>query len=366
MGGVSARELETHQQSANLHEVAHHAVYWHYHLLMWLLDFIPGHQTWIFRLTSVIYAAVAISALVYILRRWYGPRTALFGFAILVCSAMFLHVGRLATPDIIFFAAIPLMLASNLLLYDYPERKTRLYLWVAVQLLALAVPGMIWFVLLNVVHQRSDLRQSLNGLKGWLPISALVALSVVLIVPLASGLLLGQAKVQSLSLIGAPQTMPSISQLGKQASEAFVTISVRGNLPNDIWLNHLPVLDALLTVMLILGVNFYGKHLKAPRTILIAEYLLLAFILISVGPASFSLIAPIIYLIVAGGLAYLLHLWLKVFPRNPLARSLGIGLLIVAVVFSCGYSLRQYFVAWPHHPEAVQAFKPHELPQSKL
>jgi hypothetical protein len=366
MNGVSARELEAHQQSASLHEIAHHAVYWHYHLLMWLLDFIPGHQTWIFRLSSVIYAAVAVGALVYILRRWYGPRTALFGFTILVCSAMFLHVGRLATPDVMFFAAIPLMLASNLLLYDDPERKTTFYLWIAVHLLVLAVPGMIWFVLLNALHHRRDLRQSLSSLKGWLPISALVGLTILLSVPLASGLILGHTRVEGLSLIGAPQTLPTLTQLGKQASETLLTIFVHGTLSNDVWLNHLPMLDALLTAMLILGVYFYSKHFKAPRTVLIAEYLLLAFLLISVGPVSFSLIAPLMYLLVAGGLAYLLHLWLKVFPRNPLARFLGIGLLIVAVGFSCAYSLRQYFVAWPHHPEAVQAFKTHDLPQSKL
>jgi hypothetical protein len=367
MSGISVRELATHQQSASLHEIAHHAVYWHYHLLMWLLDFVPGHQTWVFRLTSVVYATVAIGALVYILRRWYGPRTALFGFTILICSAMFLHVGRLATPDVAFFAAIPLLLVSNLFLYDDPERKLTFYLWVAVQLLVLAVPGMVWFVLLNIVHHRSDLRQALGNLKGWLPISALVTLIVMLSIPLASGLILGHAKYEGLSLVGAPQALPTITQLGKQASETFLTVSIRGTLPDDVWLNHLPMLDVLLTVMLILGAYFYSRHLRAPRTVLIAEYSLLAFVLISIGgPVSFSLIAPVVYLVVAGGLAYLLHLWLKVFPRNPLARSFGISLLIVAVVFSCAYGLRQYFVAWPHHPEAVQAFQTHELPQSKL
>jgi hypothetical protein len=225
---------------------------------------------------------------------------------------------------------------------------------------------MIWFVLLSVLHHRSDLRQSLSSLKGWLPISLLVGLVILLLIPLSSGLILGNTTVEGLSLIGAPQTLPTLTQLGKQASETLLTISVHGTLPNDVWLNHLPMLDALLTAMLILGVYFYSQHFKAPRTVLIAEYLLLAFILITVGPVSFSLITPLIYLLVAGGLAYLLHLWLKVFPRNPLARSLGIGLLIVAVVFSCAYSLRQYFVAWPHHPEAVQAFQAHELPRSKL
>jgi hypothetical protein len=52
---------------------------------------------------------------------------------------------------------------------------------------------------------------------------------------------------------------------------------------------------------------------------------------------------------IATGLAYLLRDWLKTFPNNPVARGVGIGLVVAAVGLSCIYNYRAYFIAWPHN-----------------
>lgn len=95
---------------------------------------------------------------------------------------------------------------------------------------------------------------------------------------------------------------------------------------------------------------------------LLAMYLIGALLFALGGPVGISILVPIVYLMVAAGFGYLLHEWLLVFPRNPLARSLGFGLLGIAVTLTCVYNLRTYFVAWPHNPATKAAF--HKSPQN--
>jgi hypothetical protein len=109
--------------------------------------------------------------------------------------------------------------------------------------------------------------------------------------------------------------------------------------------------------MALLGVLFYAKHLQAPRTRLLGSMFILGAVLFALGgPVPFTVLVPIAYLFVVAGIAYLLHEWLSVFPRNPLARSLGYGVLALAVTLSCTYNLRAYFIAWPHSRTTVTTF----------
>jgi hypothetical protein len=52
----------------------------------------------------------------------------------------------------------------------------------------------------------------------------------------------------------------------------------------------------------------------------------------------------------------LLHSWLKTFPNNPFARYFGIGIVSLAVIISCGYNYRSYFIAWPNTTQTKQTF----------
>lgn len=84
---------------------------------------------------------------------------------------------------------------------------------------------------------------------------------------------------------------------------------------------------------------------------------LIGAILIALGGSlDLSIVMPIVYLWIAAGIAYLLQQWLVVFPRNPIARGIGYGLIIIAVSLSCAYNLRAYFVAYPHDPTNQSVF----------
>ena len=110
--------------------------------------------------------------------------------------------------------------------------------------------------------------------------------------------------------------------------------------------------------MCLLGIYAYYNKRKLDRTKLIAGVLVLGTVLIGLqGSVSMILLAPFVYLLITAGVAYLLDQWLTVYPRNPLARFIGVSLIILTVGLSCLFNLRHYFVAWPNAPATKQVYK---------
>jgi len=369
IGGISDREAQTATASQSLSVIAHHPEYLPLKLVHWLFGFAPFTSTAWLRLPNVLFAGLTLLTTTFIIRRWYGKRMALFGFIIFASSAWFLHVGRLASFDILYLWAIPTLLASHLLLYDKPQSKRLFYLWLVAQLALLYIPGMIWFVIINALWQREELSEAWRNLGSTSRRLMWTGLALILLVPLAYGLITSTDIIHdTMQLIGLPASLPAPLDILRRAGEGLLFVGIRGNnTPVDLWLGRLPILDAFMSCMLLAGVYFYSMHWHATRTRLIVMYTLLGFILFALGGAvRLSIIVPVLYLLAAAGLAYLLHLWLTVFPRNPLARSFGILILSIAIAVSSIYSLRQYFIAWPHHTETQTAFKSQPIPRSHL
>jgi hypothetical protein len=149
----------------------------------------------------------------------------------------------------------------------------------------------------------------------------------------------------------------------KQFEDTVQAFVYHGPHNPQLWLGRLPLLDAFLGFMLIAGILFYARHWRATRTRLLLGYFVLGVLLVSLsGAVRLSAIVPIVYLVAIGGVAYVLHFWLNVFPRNPLARGTGIAIVAAIIIFSCLYNVRQYFIAWPHNPEVVTIY---QQPSSK-
>jgi hypothetical protein len=112
-----------------------------------------------------------------------------------------------------------------------------------------------------------------------------------------------------------------------------------------------------MIVCFLAGILFYLSHIKAERTQLLLALSAIGLLLTAAGGAvPRSLLVPLIYLVSFGGLAYILHYWLKLFPVNPIARRTGISLVAIAVALACAYNVRHYFVAWPHNPATQAAY----------
>jgi hypothetical protein len=356
-GALSAQESANLRSTISLQEIVKDPFFLPLNTVRWAAQkALTGHQAYAVRLPSVLFGLIAIVSLLYIARRWYGPRTLVFALLIFASSAWFLHIARLGVNDIAYLTILPVLLAMHLLLYEYPEKRFLFFLWLVIVTLVLYVPGGIWFVLLSIWWQRRDIAEAWKAL-SWAQRPLLFTVGAIVIAPLVYGGLQHFSSSFALAWLGAPTDFGSWTQPLKNLVAALAFIFVRTPADPERWLGKLPLLDAFLAVSFLSGCLFYLGHRAAERTRLLATYSLLGLLLCAGGgPVTRSVLVPLLYLIALGGIAFLLHQWLKLFPKNILAKRTGIALIYTALVLSCTYNLRHYFVAWPHNPATRAAF----------
>jgi len=316
----------------------------------------PDHGQLISRLPNVAFGVLAIICLAWLVKLWHGNRTTWFAGLLFATSAWVLHVSRLASYDVLYLLAIPALLLVHLGL----QKRSSPGIWYLCNLLngfLLFVPGLVWLVILNAYLQRRLLANAWSQFDSFRQ-RAFYWLSLLIWLPL---LLIDLTRPGQLRLwLGLPAHFVGPLTLLKQFVAVPVHLFIRGPQYPDQWLGRAPVLDIFTLMACLIGAYFYLSRLDSLRSRLLVSFFGLGIVLIGLGgPVGLSLLVPILYLAAATGIAYLLHDWLKVFPLNPIARGLGIGLITVAVGLACIYNLRAYFVAWPHNNVTKATFRYH-------
>ena len=354
--------------SAQEHAAAIAPVGWHgiYHDSLYLplkaarsIDFylFTQHGAFLTRLPNTIFGAIAIVSFTWLIWLWHNRRTALIAGLLFATSAWTLHVSRLASFDILYLCAIPVLLLMNVGLQRHSDRKSVMYGSMLLWGFLLYVPGMVWLLGINVYFQRKKL------VKGWQNFSvwwqrALYVLAGVIWLPLLVKNLLHVSLLKT--WLGLPAHMDGPFTLLKNFVAVFGHLFIGGPQQPDLWLGKAPILDVFTLAMFLIGLYFYVTHRQASRSKLLGVFFLIGAILIALGgPVSLSLLVPLLYIVAATGITYLIKEWLQVFPLNPIARSIGLALVAIAVVLACAYNLRAYFVAWPHNDNTRAAFHYH-------
>ena len=135
---------------------------------------------------------------------------------------------------------------------------------------------------------------------------------------------------------------------------------IRGPQYSYLWLGKAPILDLLSLTACLAGIYYYAVRWQATRSKLLGVMFVIGFILVGIGgPVSLSILVPILYISIAMGIGFILKQWLQVFPINPLARGVGIGIVVFVVSISSIYNLRAYFIAWPHNTATQLTFRIH-------
>jgi hypothetical protein len=356
-GGLSGQEAAAANATYGWHGLYHHPFYLTLDILRSLVYFgFQHHGQLLTRLPNVLVGSLTIVAFAWLIRLWHGTRTAVLTGLLFACSAWVLHVSRLASPDVLYLAALPLLLVVHLKLQQ--DQKARyfygsLLLWGVL----LYVPGLIWLLVLEIWWQRESLAKGWRRLTG-LGERILYALAGLIWLPL---LVINLTRPGQLTYwLGFPAHWPTPFHYLKQLIGVPVHLFIRGPQYPTHWLGAAPILDIFTLLMSLIGIYFYARHLKAGRSRLLGSFFILGVLLISLqGAVTLSLVIPLLYIAAATGIAYVLHEWLQVFPLNPLARGVGIGLVSLAVALSCWYNLRAYFVAWPYDPTTVAVFQEH-------
>ena len=348
-GGLARAEVTQLDFSSSWHHIVTNPLNAPLTALQWLANTFSGHhgQT-IARLPSVLFGLLALVCLTYILRCWYGIRTAIFGAVLFGCSAWLLHVSRLATTDVMYLAVVPVLLATHIYWQRQQARRGAILLVIVALGLCMYIPGAIWLMLGGLLLQPKRTLGALGEVRRWWQWALAGLLAAGLLAPLAWSFWRTPELIHT--WLGLPQTFAPPLIILKRLADSLIFPLARG--PHDpvVWLDRLPIMSLFASVMVLAGALFYLRHFRAPRTRLLIGYFLIGAVLFALnGPVSISLVLPLFFILAAGGIGYLLHEWLRVFPRNPLARSIGFGLVGLVIALNCAYNLRAYFVAWPHN-----------------
>jgi hypothetical protein len=351
---LSARESYIHQNYQSIRNIINNPVNAPYKLIDYLFLHLHAHSAAYARFTSVFFALIACTLFFVIVHRWHGKRTAVLSTSLFSTSAWMLHVGRIGTGDVLL-VLIPL---SLLLLASWANGTKRhglalLYLTI-ISGLAFYTPGAIWFLALGFILIRKSIFNHIANAKLWEKLTCIAMISVL------AGLLAFAIYRQPHILrdwLFLPTTIPTPLTLLKQLVESMTFLFIRGPYSPDLWLAHTPIVDVFTAAMTLLGGYFYLTHYRNLRTHVLIGFTIIGSILVALnGVLAMGYMVPIAYLLAATGLTYILHQWLTVFPRNPVARSFGIVVVTIAVMFTITYHLTNYFVAWRYSPETIQAF----------
>ena len=313
----------------------------------------PGYGDGLLRLSNVVFGLIAIIAFYLIIKSWHGARIAILAGLLFATSAFSFHVSRLASNDVMYFVVLPLLFFAYLLPRKYPNSKLPLFFNGLVWISLMFIPGMVWLVLISIYTQLQSSKRGLSMLN--IPWKALFALFILAPLSLLGYLIYKNKEV--MIWLGLPNQFGKPIHIAKELAAVPFHLFGRGPQYPEIWLGKAPILDIFCFAMCLMGIYFYFTHSSATRTRQLVAYIVVGVILIGLGGAvSIALLVPLLFLLVATGLTSMRQQWLRVFPVNPIARGFGIGLVVIAVVLSCTYNLRAYFVAWPHNGETHQAF----------
>lgn len=355
--GLSTSEVKQAEFASSWRNIAENPLHLPLTFVQWIiLTIIPHHGNTVTRAASPIFGIAALVAFGYVLRRWYGFRSAVYGVIIFGLSAWFLHVSRYASTDVLYLWALPTLLAVMIAWDRHQKRRRITYGAMAALAFLLYIPGLIWFVIAALLLQPQLLINSWKTTKNYIGRSLLILLPFVLLIPLFYAFARTPSLIQT--WLGLPQDFGTPEGVVRSLLHSFSFFVYKGPDTPELWLARAPILSFFSTVMALLGVLFYSKHLHAPRTRWLITFFVIGALLFAIGgPVKLSILVPLVYLFVTAGVGYLIHEWLQVFPRNPLARSIGYVFIASTVAISCAYNLKAYYIAWPHNTATKAAFQ---------
>jgi hypothetical protein len=349
--GYSATEIQAFQQSQQLSAIWEAPLNAPYHILTHLFSLITSGPI-ATRLASVTIAWFTIVVFCALLYRWYGTRTALIGTLLFGSSSWFLHTGRLGSPQVCFLAVVTLVALGVWIREEKGGAAVILGLAVATGLMY--TPGMVWLIATGLLWQWKHIDTAFKKHLGSVTIGA--AIFLVGLAPLAYKFYKMPELIRP--WLGLPDSWQTPLQYLQNFAEVPLSLFVRGQENPELWLGRLPVLSIFSIVAFIIGMYIFYKYLKLARVKLLVALALLGSVLIALsdGIIPLTVLVPFVYTVVALGATYMIDLWLRVFPRNPIARAIGIGCFSVLLVSVCLYNMRSYYIAWPQATITRQFF----------
>lgn len=352
--GLGPREYTARQNSQEVEQIINRGINAPYYLLQHASTELPSSNIFGLRLTSVLVGLTIFIFLFMLLRSWFGQTIAFFAVLIFVTTPWVLISARTATPNIMLLWLI-VPLACFILVGRSKEHPGLWWLLLCLSAaIALYTPGLFWFLLAAVIVSSRAFLNYTKRVNTALIVAGMAA-AILLVVPLIVALSLEPTRIRSLLLI------PSAWQPGLDVAKSlgWGVSSVFWQTENhiDIGINRLPLLNILQIVLVIFG--FYALSSRARNINLsLIGLLLFAIIISALNKDSHLLLLglPAVAVFLAAGLRFLYIEWRKIFPLNPFAYGLAIGLISLVVGAHLLYAARYSLIAWPHTSETKSAY----------
>ena len=353
--GISQPEAAQGISSVSLRSILENPIYAPFKAMQWVFIKLLGQTTLALRLPSIILGAASVAILYDVFRHWHKQRIAILGSLFFVTSSWFLHSARLGVASItlVFFVVALLWAATKL--HHAPVRRWPFLIMATIVALSLYVPFMLYFLIAGVVLHRFAVKKYLWHLNKKERILGVVILLIV-VAPLVYAFINNPDLIRT--YFGIPQSLPSISQYLKNIPNTIGYVFWK-SVPSAVFhLGDLPMLDIFTATMAALGVYQYEKQMNQHRTkwLFIGTFILILTLSIGANVANFAVLTPLIYIFAATGVVALLVQWYEIFPKNPVARTVGLLPIIFLFLVVTMYHSNRYFIAWARAPETRQAF----------
>ena len=352
--GVSNAEVNYVNSISSGKEIIKHPVYIIHKIPVYILFKLGAKNIQDYRTVSALFAGLAVVSLFFVLREWYTNRIAVLGSLLFLTSAWTLHTARLATPEASYLLLVPLLWAF-VWLYFTTFLKSALLVVSFLCSLCFYIPGFGLLLIGAAIWKHKIFWKELKKVPLWFRLIC-GAIVITGLVPL---LWASSASPTDLLLtMGLPDKFPMISHVFNNLTHIPTNLFIYGPADPVRWLGKIPILDVFSTTMLIFGLYSIRYHLIQTKIQILLYSSLVSAVLISLGGlVTITVIMPAIYILIAGGVAFILQQWRTVFPKNPIANTFATSMISAIVLLVSFYHINHYFIAWPQTPATKAAFR---------
>jgi len=342
---ISPLEAQFISDASTLGNILGNSLYLPLKLLVYLLSFIPMDAVFL-RIASSFVGGLAAVYFYIILRKLHTKRVTAIAIVLFVTSSWFLQTARGITPVVMALYSVTALIFLSLWLPHAKHTKLAFMFAATVAASLIYTPGFLLLLFLLVTIKLKKFTNILKTVPNWLVILSGL-LFMIMICPLVYSLVFGSLDWRA--YLGLPTVIEPLEWM-KRLLIIPAYLFARGPLQPEFNVARLPLLDIFTTMLAVLGTYLYYYQRRLSRTSLLVILVIFSAIMIALNGALWlPLLMPIVYILAAMGVAVLLQKWFTVFPRNPLARGLGIAIFCLAIATVPVYHLTRYFVVWPHN-----------------
>lgn len=305
------------------------------------------------RFISAALGMISVLGMYLLLSKWHSRRVSILTTFMYSSSVWMLITARNSLPSI-SLALSPWLIYLYLKLDQDKRRNLILTVLVIALGLSLYLPGFLLACIVLAIWQRKKLSLLIKRTNN-LYILALFVVFMVVIAPLVYISILHPEELAL--LIGKPIGNLTPAVYINNLYDIIFGLSWNSTRIKQLAAGKLALLDLFSLTMLLSGIIIAIKKRKQDKLLFSVIAFVLGILLCAIGGIiGLAIVIPFVYILIAVGISWLLQQWLSVFPRNPVAQNIGIGLAILVAVISIGFNYYRYFVAWPHMTTTVTVY----------